>query len=473
MLNHRNELQLTMQEDVNVNVNGMSLELIKQSQGLIEKNKGLKRKMNRLLYEEMELKGKYNKQVEIENDIINNKKENVVCKLEKWLNVINDKIKELHKRSLDVEIKEYIMNQVIECSKQQQCSNNNGYNVSCGKSRNCCCNCNNNNNNSIDNNNYNNTITLSKSASMNNIKLSKAKEYDMKVLSQNKLLKKVTPQKQIKHISKQQPWRSIYYKSPSQHSNNITPINNTNTNNNNSTLKHNSNNKQHINTPSLSKNKSFTSLSIENLSITYITSKLNNISPKKITRNISSCQLLKKTPSHSLSSFTNSYSNNDITESNSATKSNNKNIFTKGINTINKRNIIVNNVIHDLQERNKKKKEKEMKAAIIPKNPLYKDVKSRVYDIQQKGNKFRNTYNNNYHNRLMKKKINNINHNYNYILHEEIDSISLPKTILSSIDDNSQQNKDEILTNIEIKFQENSFDKDIDNNSNNNSNSNE
>ena len=68
--------------------------------------------MNRLLYEEMELKGKYNKQVEIENYIINNKKENVVCKLEKWLNVINDKIKELHKRSLDVEIKEYIMNQV-------------------------------------------------------------------------------------------------------------------------------------------------------------------------------------------------------------------------------------------------------------------------------------------------------------------------------------------------------------------------
>jgi hypothetical protein len=127
-------------------------------------------------------------------------------------------------------------------------------------------------------------------------------------------------------------------------------------------------------------------------------------------------------------------------------------------------------VIHDLQERNKKKKEKEMKAAIIPKNPLYKDVKSKVYDIQQKGNKFRNTYNNNYHNKLMKKKINNINHNYNYILHEEIESISLPKTISSSIDDISQQNKDEILTNIEIKFQENSFDKDIDNNTNSNNN---
>ena len=100
MLNQRNELQLTTQDDVNI----MSYQLIKHSQELIEKNKGLKRKMNRLLYEEKELKGKYHAQVEIENDI-NNKKDNAVCKLEKYLNVINDKIKELHKRSLDIEIK--------------------------------------------------------------------------------------------------------------------------------------------------------------------------------------------------------------------------------------------------------------------------------------------------------------------------------------------------------------------------------
>ena len=87
-----------------------------------------------------------------------------------------------------------------------------------------------------------------------------------------------------------------------------------------------------------------------------------------------------------------------------------------------------------------------------------------VYDIQRTGHKYRNTYNNN--NRMVK-----MNVNHNYILHEEIHSISLPKRISSSIDANSNQNKDELLTNIEIKFQENSFDKDIDNNNNNISNS--